>query len=192
MYVDDLLITGSCNNQIGSIKASLHSEFAMTDIGLLRQFLGLEIEKYERGIRMIPPKYASDLLNKFNMSDFKASKCPFLSGIILGEFDNSPLVDCTLYMQLVGSLLYLTHTRPDFSYDVSVVTRFMHQPHELHWKASKTILQYVQGTNSFGLHYASSSSLKLAGFSDSDWDGDFTNRNSISSFVFMLFESPIF
>ena len=62
LYVYDLLITGSCNNQIGSIKASLHSEFAMTYLGLLKQFLGLEIEQSERGVVLSQPKYASDLL----------------------------------------------------------------------------------------------------------------------------------
>ena len=72
------------------------------------------------------PKYASDLLNNFNMSYCKASKFPFLSGNKLGEFGNSLLVDCTLYMHLVGSLLYLTHTRPDLSYVVSFVAWYMH------------------------------------------------------------------
>ena len=97
----------------------------MTDLGLLKQFLGLEIEKYERGIMMIQTKYASDLLIKFNMYYFKASKFPFLSSIKLGEFGDSPLVDCTLYRKLVGSLLYLTHTRPDLYYAVSAVVRNM-------------------------------------------------------------------
>ena len=68
LYVDDLLITGSCTNLIGQIKSSLHSEFSMTDLGLLRQFLGLEIEKNERGVKMIQPQYDSDLLNNFNMA----------------------------------------------------------------------------------------------------------------------------
>ena len=66
------------------------------------------------------------------MAKCKASKSPFLSGIKLHEFDNSPMVDITLYRQLVGSLLYLTHTRPDLSYAVSVVARKMHQQHEIH------------------------------------------------------------
>ena len=57
LYLDDLLITGSCNNQIGSIKASLHSEFAMTDLGLLKQFLGLDIEQSKRGIMLSQTKY---------------------------------------------------------------------------------------------------------------------------------------
>ena len=97
LYVYYLLIIVSCNNQIGSIKASLQSEFAMTDLGLLKQFLGLEIEQYERGIMLNQQKYASELLIKLNMVDCKASKCPFLSVIKLGEFGDSRLVDCTLY-----------------------------------------------------------------------------------------------
>ena len=80
LYVYDLLITGSCNTSIGSSKSSLHSEFAMTDLGLLRQLLGLEIEKTERGIMLSQPKYASYLLNKFNMAYCKAAECPFLCG----------------------------------------------------------------------------------------------------------------
>ena len=140
IYVYDLIITRRCTTSIGSIKASLHNEFAMIDLGLLRQFLGLEIEKYERGIMLSQNKYGSGLLNKFSMVDCKASKCHFLSSIKLGEFGNSPLVDCTLYMQLVGSLMYLTHTRPDLYYVVSVVERYMHQKHEIHLNAAKIIL----------------------------------------------------
>ena len=102
------------------------------------------------------------------------------------------MVDCTLCKKLVGSLLYLTHTIHDLYYIVSVVARYMHQPHELHWKESKNILQYVQGTKSFWVHYAASSSLQLAIFSDWDWDGDPTDRNSTSGFVFILADGPIF
>ena len=102
------------------------------------------------------------------MSDCKASKSPFLFGIKLHEFGNSSLVDFTLYRNLVGSLLYLTNTRPDLYYVVSVVARHMNQKHDIHWKASKIILQYVQGTKNFEVHYLTSSSLQLAGFSYSD------------------------
>ena len=127
---------------------------------------------------MSQPQYASDLLKKFNMDNCKASESPFLSGIKLHEFGNSPMVDITLYRKLVGNLLYLTHTRPNFSYVVSAVARHMHHPHEIHWKAAKIILQHVQGTKKLGVHYTTSSSLQLAGFSDSDWVGDPTNGKS--------------
>ena len=67
LYVYYIIIIGSFTNSIGQIKNSLHSEFAMTDLGLLRQFLGLEIEQNGKGIMMSQPQYASDLMKKFNM-----------------------------------------------------------------------------------------------------------------------------
>ena len=95
-------------------------------------------------------------------------------------------------MQLVGSLLYITHTRPNLYYDVSVLERCIDQPHDIHCKESKKILQYVQGTKNFGVHYATSSSLEVVGFYDSDWDGDPTDRKYTSGFVLMIDEGPIF
>ena len=82
----------------------------MIDLGLLKQFLGLEIVQYEAGIKVSQKNYALELLLNFNMDECKASKCPFLSGIKLGEFGESPLADNSLYRQLVGILLYLTHS----------------------------------------------------------------------------------
>ena len=67
IYVYEIFITTSFTKEIGSIKASLHNEFSMTDLGLLKQFLGLDIEKYERGIKVSQKKYVLDLLAKYNM-----------------------------------------------------------------------------------------------------------------------------
>ena len=150
----------------------------MIDLGLLKQFLGLEIVQSEVGIKVSQQKYALDLLLKFNIAECKASKFPFLSGIKLGEIGDSPLVDSSLYRQLVGSLLYITHSRTDLAYVLSVVARYMQKPHYIHWKESNRILQYVQGTKNFGVHYVASSPLELVGFFDSDWDGDPNDRNS--------------
>ena len=97
----------------------------MTDLGLLKQFLGLEIEKYEKGIKVIQQNYSSDILLKFKMAECKATKCPFLSSIKLGEVGDSPLVDNSLYRKLVGSLLYITHSRHDLPYIVGFVSMYM-------------------------------------------------------------------
>jgi hypothetical protein len=96
------------------------------------------------------------------------------------------LVDSTLYRQLVGSLLYLTHSIPDLSYVVGVVSRFMKESHELHWKVAKFILQYIQGTVTFGIHYAVDSTLDLIGFTDSDWASNNIDRKSTSSYSLSL------
>ena len=94
------------------------------------------------------------MLKIFHMEDCKAIPFPFLSGIRLEEGGSTPLVDNTLYIQVIGSLLYLTHSRPYLYYVVSATARYMQETHKLHWKASKHILQYVQGTRDFGIHYS--------------------------------------
>jgi hypothetical protein len=125
------------------------------------------------------------------MTDCKSSLTPFLSGVKLEDGRETPLVDNTLYRQLVGSLLYLTHSRPDLSYAVGAVSRFMQELHELHWKDAKCILRYVQGTITFGIHYATDSTLDLIGFTDSDWAGDNTDRKSTSGYSLSLGFGPI-
>ena len=132
LYADDLLITGSSKKEISSLKDAMNHAFSMTDLGLLSQFLGLEIAQSQHGIKVHHSKYALDLLNKFNMKDCKPSKTPFLSGVKLEEAGSSPMVNNTLYRQLIGCLLYLTHTQIDLSYAVSVSSRYMDQPHEIH------------------------------------------------------------
>ena len=77
------------------------------------------------------------------MVECKEAKFPFLSGIKLGEFGDSPFVDCSLYRQLVGSLLYLTHTRPDLAYIISDIEMYMQKKHDIHWKEAKRIIQHV-------------------------------------------------
>ena len=115
LYVDDLLITGSSKKEIASFHA-----FSMTYLGLLSQFLGLEISQSQHRIKLHQSKYASFFLNKFSMKYCKPINTPFLLGVKLEEAGSSPMVNNTLYRQLIGCLLYLTHTRPDISYAVSV------------------------------------------------------------------------
>eukprot|EP00253_Pinus_taeda_P015782 PITA_15782 len=85
--------------------------------------------------------YVDDLI----LTDCKPAPSPFQSGVKLSVSCTSPEVDATLYRQLVGKLLYLTHNRPDLSFVVGLVARFMQNPRESHWKAAKRILRYVRG-----------------------------------------------
>ena len=110
LYVDDILITGSYKKEISSLKDAMNHDFSMTDLGLLSQFLGLKIAQYQHGIKLHQSKYALDFPNKFNMKYCKPSKTPFLSGVKLEEAGSSPMVNNTLYRQLIGCFLYITHT----------------------------------------------------------------------------------
>ena len=125
------------------------------------------------------------------MDKCKETNFPFLSGIKLGEFGASPLVNNSLYRQLVGILLYFTHFRPDLKYVVGVISRYMQKSHEIHWKDSKKIMHSVQGTKHFRVHYVVGSPLKLVEFIDSDWDGDSIDKTSTSCYVFILAHGPI-
>jgi hypothetical protein len=143
LYVDDLLIISCSTSAIVAVKRILHERFLMMDMGPLHFFLGLEISQDASGIKLSQAKYARDLLERFHLTDYKSAPTHFLSGVKLEDGGDTPLVDNTLYRQLVGSLLYLTHSRPDLSYAVGAVSRFMQELHELHWKAGKCIIRYV-------------------------------------------------
>eukprot|EP00253_Pinus_taeda_P010442 PITA_10442 len=131
--------------------------------------------------------YVDDLI----LTDCKPAPSPFQSGVKLSVSCTSPEVDATLYRQLVGKLLYLTHTRPDLSFAVGLVARFMQNPRESHWKAAKRILRYVRGTVQFGIHYSAKATPLLVGFTDSDWAGDPDDRKSTAVYVFTLGSGPI-
>ena len=85
------------------------------------------------------------------------------------------MVNITLYRQPIGCLLYLTDTQPDIYYAISVASRYMDQPHKIHWTSTKRILNFVQGTRTHGILYKAKFDLDLIGFTDSDWAGDNTD-----------------
>ena len=125
-------LKGSSKKEIAALKDAMKHAFSMTDLGLLSQFLALEISQSQCGIKVHQSKYASDLLIKFNMKDCKPNKTPFFSGVKLEEAGSSPMVNNTLYRKFIGCLIYLTHTQPDIYYTVSVAFRYKYQPHEMH------------------------------------------------------------
>ena len=91
-----------------------------------------------------------------------------------------------MYRQLVGSLIYLTTTRPDLAYSVSVLSQFMYKPLESHWAVAKSVLRYLCGTSNYGILYTDTSDVTLAGFSDSDWAGNLDDRRSIIGYAFSI------
>ncbi|XP_074336378.1 secreted RxLR effector protein 161-like [Apium graveolens] len=105
----------------------------------------------------------------------------------LDKDEGGELVDVTEYRCIVGSLRYLTHTRPDISYAVGVVSRFMEQPTMKHNQAVKQILRYIKGTTNYGLSYARGwKNNELSGYTDSDLAGDVVDRRSTGGMCFYL------
>ncbi|XP_059064400.1 secreted RxLR effector protein 161-like [Cryptomeria japonica] len=119
------------------------------------------------------------------MSDCKPSITPIETGIKL-EAHPREKFDSTLYRQLIGSLIYLTISRPDISYAVGVASRFMEEPYVQHWKMEKRILRYIKGTINFGLYYSHTKNAHIYGYCDSDFARDSIDRKSTSGYVFKL------
>ena len=120
------------------------------------------------------------------MLDCNPVNTPMEGGLKLSKFDEGEKVDSTVFKSLVGSLRYLTNTRPDILYAVGVVCRFTEAPTSPHLKAAKRILRYLKGTIDFGLFYSPSNNYKLVGFCDSDFAGDVDDRKSTTVFVFFM------
>lgn len=162
----------------------------MKDLGNLSYFLGIEVTSSSDGYFLSQTKYTSDLLSRAGITDNKTADTPLESNAkhnSEGELLKNP----TLYRQLVGSLIYLTVTRPDISYAVHFVSRFMSTPCSSHYAAVLRILRYLKGTIYHGLHYSSNSSLELRACSDSDWAGNPIDRRSITGYCFFLGDSLI-
>ena len=120
------------------------------------------------------------------MNNCKPIATPLATNEKLQAEDGAPKVDGKMYRSLVGSLIYLTNTRPDIVYPVSLISRFMQSPSRLHYAAAKRILWYLQGTKNYGIHYVREKDFKLIGSMDSDWAGSIDDRKSISRYVFAL------
>lgn len=136
LYVDDMIYTG--NLMLDEFKAATKTEFEMTDLGLMKYFLGIEVEQSAHGIFVCQQKYATDILRRFRMDICKPAETPIALGTKLSKSDEGSTVDSTLYKSLVNSLMYLTATRPDIMFVASFVSIFMESPKDSPWKVGKT------------------------------------------------------
>ena len=153
VYVDDIILTGNHEGKIDLLKKLLTKEFEIKDLGNLKYFLGMEIVRSKKGIAVSQRKYVLDLLNETGMLGCKPAETPMDSTVKLEESDGSPPVDKGRYQRLVGKLIYLSHTRPDIGFSVSMVSQFMNNPTEKHMTAVTRILRYLKMTPGKGLFF---------------------------------------
>nr|XP_027097550.1 uncharacterized protein LOC113717096 [Coffea arabica] len=186
LYVDDLIFTGNSLKLISEFREAMISQFKMTDLGLMSYFIGIEVRQLAGGIFISQKKLASDILNKFKMNVTKPMMTPVEEKLKLTKDGTGDFVDATYFKRLVGTFRYLTSTKPDITYGIGLISRFMESPCQSHLQAAKRILRYVQGTQSNSIFYSSSQGSNLVGYTDSDWAGDTIRRRSTSRYVFYL------
>lgn len=132
VYVDDLLVTGNEEKLILEFKAEMLQVFEMTDLGLMSFFLGLEVKQDQDAVFICQKKYAREILKKFCMENCSSTTTPMNQKEKFSKDDGADKVDEQKFRSLIGCLMYLTATRPDIMFSVSLLSRFMHCASELH------------------------------------------------------------
>ena len=162
----------------------MKEKFEMTDLGLLSSYLGMEVRQSTVNIFLSQRAYINHILKAFKMDECNAIQTPMEVRL--------KLVNSTNFRSLIGSLRYLMNTRPDITYCVSYLSRFMDKPSSEHLAEAKRILRYLKGTVNFSVSYKKGDrDMKITGFSDSDFAGDINDRKSTSGQIFFLGGLPI-
>nr|AAG60200.1 putative gag-pol polyprotein [Oryza sativa Japonica Group] len=189
VYVDDLVITGTKDAEVAAFKEEMKATFQMSDLGPLSFYLGIEVHQDNSGITLRQTAYAKRVVELAGLTDCNPALTPMEERLKLSRDSTAEEVDATQYRRLVGSLRYLTHTRPDLAFSVGYVSRFMQRPTTEHQQAVKRIIRYVAGTLDHGLYYPRCpGKAHFVGYSDSDHAGDIDTSKSTSGILFFLGE----
>ncbi|XP_047335530.1 uncharacterized mitochondrial protein AtMg00810-like [Impatiens glandulifera] len=180
IYVDDIIF-GSTNPKLCERFSKLMTDkFEMSMMGELSFFLGLQVRQLEGGTFINQVKYTKELLKKFGIESCYAASTPMSSSIKLDKDEDGQSVNITTYRGIIGSLLYLTASRPDILFVVGVCGRFQANPKQSHYVTAKRILKYLKRTQNVGLWYLKDSSFNLIICSDADYVGCKVDKKSIS------------
>ena len=185
LYVDDILIFETNIDIINEVKSFLSKSFDMKDLGEADVILNIKLIKEDSGITLSQSHYVEKVLSRFGFMDSKPSLTPYDPSVTLRK--NKKIVrDQLRYSQIIGSLMYLASaTRPDISFAVCKLSRYMSNPGNDHWHALERVLRYLKGTISFEIHYSGHPAV-LEGYSDANWISDIDQIYATSGYDFTL------
>jgi hypothetical protein len=170
---------------------SMQTEFEMSMIGELSYFLGLQVKQSSAGIFISQEKYLKEMLKKFQMEYSSPVSTPMVVGCKLSKYDISLDVDQRTYRSMIGSLLYITASRPDTMQVVGMVGHYQSAPNQIHLVAIKRIFKYLKGTMTYGLWYPKNQNFYLTAYSNADWANCVDERKSTSGGAFFLGDSLV-
>ncbi|KAJ9535417.1 LOW QUALITY PROTEIN: hypothetical protein OSB04_un001468 [Centaurea solstitialis] len=180
IYVDDIIFGSTKDDMCKEFEELMHKKFKMSSMGELTFFLGLQVKQKPEGIFINQSKYVASMLQKFGMHDAKPASTPMETHKHLTADVEGEEVDVHHYRSMIGSLMYLTASRPDIMFAVCVCARFQVRPKESHLHAVKRIFKYLKGQPRLGLWYPNDPSFDLVAYTDSDYGGANLDRKSTS------------
>ncbi|GJW80711.1 putative ribonuclease H-like domain-containing protein [Tanacetum coccineum] len=178
VYVDDIIFGSTKKSWCDEFEALMKSRFQMSSMGELTFFLGLQVKQKPDGIFISQDKYVAEILKKFDFANVKTASTPIETQKPLVKDEEANDVDVHLYRSMIGSLMYLTASRPDIMFAVCACSRFQVTPKSSHLSAVKRIFRYLKGKPKLGLWYPRVSSFDLESYSDSDYAGANLDRKS--------------
>ncbi|GJT41557.1 putative ribonuclease H-like domain-containing protein [Tanacetum coccineum] len=178
IYVDDIIFGSTKKELCEEFEKLMKDKFQMSSMGELTFFLGLQVQQKKKGIFISQDKYVHEILKKFNYTDVKSASTPTDLERPLVKDADADDVDEHLYRSMIGSLMYLTASRPDIMFAVCACARFQVSPKTSHLLAVKRIFRYLKGKPSLGLWYSKDSPLELVAYTDSDYAGATLDRKS--------------
>ncbi|GJT27635.1 retrovirus-related pol polyprotein from transposon TNT 1-94 [Tanacetum coccineum] len=180
VYVDDIIFAASTPELCDLFAKIMCSKFKMSMMGKISFFLGLQIFQNPRGIFINQSKYALESLKKYGFDSCDPVDTPMVEKSKLDEDKEGKVVDPSHYRGMIGTLLYLTASRPDLQFAICMCARYQARPTEKHLHAVKRIFRYLKGTVNRGLWYPKDSSIALTAFADADHAGCQDTRRSTS------------
>ncbi|GJS13945.1 retrovirus-related pol polyprotein from transposon TNT 1-94 [Tanacetum coccineum] len=186
IYVDDITFASTTPELCDQFSKITCSKFKMSMMGKISFFQGLQISQSLRGIFLNQSKYALESLKKYGMESSDPVDTPMVEKSKLDEDPQGKAVDPTNYRGMVGTLMYLTASRPDLTFVVCMCARYQAKPTEKHLHAVKRIFKYLRGTVNRGLWYPKDSSIALTAYADADHAGCQDTRRSTSGSMQLL------
>ncbi|GJU53128.1 putative ribonuclease H-like domain-containing protein [Tanacetum coccineum] len=178
VYVDDIIFGSTKKSWCDEFETLMKGRFQMSSMGELTFFLGLQVKQSQTGLFISQDKYVADMLKKFDLASVKTAITPMETKMALTKDEESADVDVHLYRSMIGSLMYLTASRPDIMFAVCACSHFQVNPKVSHLIAVKRIFKYLKGKPNLGLWYPRESPFALEAFSDSDYAGANLDRKS--------------
>jgi len=186
VYVDDIIFGVTNNDLCDEFSNLMGSEFEMSMIGELNFCLGLQIKQTSSETMIHQQKYVKELLKRFGMKLAKPMDTLISPSSRLVMDDRSSLVNEKSYRGVIGSLLYLTASRPHLVFSVGLCGRFQSNPKEIHLTAAKQILRCLKHTSDLGLRHPRGCNFDLIGYADADYTGFLVDRKSTSGMATFL------
>jgi len=181
IYVDDIIFGSTSEELCKEFESVMKKKFEMSSLGEMTTFLGLQVRQDSKGILLHQGKYVEDILEKFGFKDAKDSSTPMAERPLLSADPEGEPVSQTEYRSMIGSLMYLTASRPDIMFAVCQCARYQANPKLSHLTAVKRIFRYLKARPKLGLWYPKNPEFDLYAFADSNYGGCDIDRKSTSA-----------